>query len=42
MNSKYLSFVIPVYNEEATIKPLFERILDVMNLAEINSYEILL
>ncbi|NEP77775.1 MAG: glycosyltransferase family 2 protein [Okeania sp. SIO3B3] len=41
MNSKYLSFVIPVYNEEATIKPLFERILDVMNLAEINSYEII-
>ncbi|NER07000.1 MAG: glycosyltransferase family 2 protein [Okeania sp. SIO3C4] len=41
MNSKYLSFVIPVYNEKATIKPLFERILDVMNLAEINSYEII-
>ncbi|NET45472.1 glycosyltransferase family 2 protein [Okeania sp. SIO2B3] len=41
MNSTYLSFVIPVYNEEATIKPLFERILDVMNLAEINSYEII-
>ncbi|NEQ74775.1 MAG: glycosyltransferase [Okeania sp. SIO2C9] len=41
MNSRYLSFVIPVYNEEATIKPLFERILDVMNLAEINSYEII-
>lgn len=33
--------MIPVYNEEATIKPLFERILDVMNLAEINSYEII-
>lgn len=41
MNSKYLSFVIPVYNEEATIKPLFERILDVINLAEIDSYEII-
>ncbi|NEO54750.1 MAG: glycosyltransferase family 2 protein [Okeania sp. SIO3B5] len=41
MNSKYLSFVIPVYNEEATIKPLFERILDVTNLAEIDSYEII-
>ncbi|RQH40891.1 glycosyltransferase, partial [Okeania hirsuta] len=41
MKSTYLSFVIPVYNEEATIKPLFERILDVMNLAEIDSYEII-
>lgn len=41
MNNKYLSFVIPVYNEEATIKPLFDRILDVMNLAEIDSYEII-
>ena len=37
----YLSFVIPVYNEEVTIKPLFERILDVINLAEIDSYEII-
>ncbi|MEB3339851.1 glycosyltransferase family 2 protein [Okeania sp.] len=41
MNNKYLSFVIPVYNEEATIKPLFERILDVINLIEIDSYEII-
>ncbi len=41
MNSTYISFVIPVYNEEATIKPLFERILDVMNLVEIDSYEII-
>ncbi|MDJ0556623.1 MAG: glycosyltransferase family 2 protein [Microcoleaceae cyanobacterium MO_207.B10] len=41
MNNTYLSFVIPVYNEEATIKPLFERILDVINLGEIDSYEII-
>ncbi len=33
--------MIPVYNEEATIKPLFERILDVINLGEIDSYEII-
>ncbi len=41
MNSKYLSFVIPVYNEAATIKALFDRILEVMNLVEIDSYEVI-
>ncbi|MDE5089947.1 MAG: glycosyltransferase, partial [Trichodesmium sp. St16_bin2-tuft] len=41
ISNTYLSFVIPVYNEEVTIKPLFERILDVMNLGEIDSYEII-
>lgn len=33
--------MIPVYNEEATIKPLFDKILDVMNLEKIDSYEII-
>ncbi|MDE5115510.1 MAG: glycosyltransferase, partial [Trichodesmium sp. St15_bin1_1] len=41
ISNTYLSFVIPVYNEEVTIKPLFEKILDVMNLGEIDSYEII-
>ena len=41
ISNTYLSFVIPVYNEEVTIKPLFERILDVMNLGKIDSYEII-
>lgn len=37
----YFSFVIFVYNEEVIIKFLFEKILDVMNLGEIDSYEII-
>ncbi|MDY6802912.1 MAG: glycosyltransferase family 2 protein [Cyanobacteriota bacterium] len=39
--SNRLSFVIPVRNEEATIKPLFYRINEVMVREGIDSYEVL-
>ncbi|MBE9120967.1 glycosyltransferase family 2 protein [Tychonema sp. LEGE 07199] len=39
--SKDLSFVIPVHNEEATIKLLFEKIQIVMSQVEIDSYEVI-
>ncbi|MBE9163186.1 MULTISPECIES: glycosyltransferase family 2 protein [Microcoleaceae] len=38
---KDLSFVIPVHNEEATLKLLFEKIKIVMSQAEIDSYEVI-
>lgn len=38
---KKLSFVIPVHNEEATLKPLFERIKDVMIQEGIEQYEVI-
>jgi glycosyltransferase involved in cell wall biosynthesis len=38
---KNLSFVIPVHNEEATLKMLFERIQIVMSQTGIDSYEVI-
>ena len=38
---KKLSFVIPVYNEEATLKLLFERIKEVMFQEKIDEYEVI-
>jgi glycosyltransferase involved in cell wall biosynthesis len=38
---KDLSFVIPVHNEEATLKILFEKIQIVMSQTEIDSYEVI-
>ena len=38
---KHLSFVIPVHNEEATLKVLFEKIQVVMFQTEIDSYEVI-
>jgi glycosyltransferase involved in cell wall biosynthesis len=38
---KNLSFVIPVYNEEATLKPLFEQIKEVMSREKIDNYEVI-
>ena len=37
----YISFIIPVFNEEETIIPLYEKIVDVMNRKNISSFEIL-
>ena len=36
-----ISFVIPVYNEEKTIRPLFEKIVRVMLREEVESYEVI-
>ncbi|MBE9186877.1 glycosyltransferase family 2 protein [Microcoleus sp. LEGE 07076] len=38
---KALSFVIPVHNEEATLKLLFEKIKSVMSQTDIDSYEVI-
>lgn len=38
--SPCLSFVIPVFNEEATVKPLSEKIFEVMTIEGIVNYEI--
>ena len=38
---KHLSFVIPVHNEEATLKLLLEKIQLVMFQTEIDSYEVI-
>lgn len=36
-----ISFIIPTFNEEATLSQLFERIADVMEAAEVTDFEVL-